>query len=188
VALLIRNLEINQSKALALVGGFGVTTPATPHGPPHVLYIIAGHPHQLSHRKQLEKHSKPDLANSERKMKGDVGGNTASYKVRNTARLAPLAGRPCLTAYTSPHDTRDLVDKDTYARMYMEKWGGAPWVGEGHGEIQKAGKGKGDVIVLGTTPASTPSSSVASTPSVSRNTSTAAKPAVTAEERYRLIC
>ena len=51
-------------------------------------------------------------------------------RVKNEARRAALAGRPCLRQYRTQTDVEGLMDKKEFQRMYEAKWGGAPWLNE----------------------------------------------------------
>jgi hypothetical protein len=95
---------------------------------------------------------------------------TVSRELRNEARRSLLAGRPCLKQYNTGSDVTGLVDKETFQRIYEEKWGGAPWIEESENTDK--------VIILDHAPASSPcsstssgSSSVLSTPLTSTTSS-----------------
>ena len=95
---------------------------------------------------------------------------TISMELRNEARRSSLAGRPCLKQYITRSDVAGLVDKETFQRMYEEKWGGAPWVEESDNTDK--------IIILDPAPASSPcssasltSKSLSSTPSTSKRSS-----------------
>jgi len=101
--------------------------------------------------------------------------DTYDEKIRNCARKSPLAGRPCLRRYENERDLDDLVDKETFERMYEEKWQGAPWLKKVDG-----------TIVLDTTPATSPevSLSKSSSPSSSPRSTTTPSRRATLDERY----
>jgi hypothetical protein len=103
--------------------------------------------------------------------------DTYDEKIRNCARRSPLAGRPCLQRYENERDMNDLVDKETFERMYKEKWQGAPWLKNGDG-----------TIVLDTAPATSPEVSLSKPSSTASSPSSTATPSrrVTLDERYRL--
>jgi hypothetical protein len=95
-------------------------------------------------------------------------------RIRNDARRASLAGRPCLLQYHTPSDIQQLIDKSTFQRMYEEKWGGAPWMDD----FENTDK----VIILDNAPASSPSSSTSVTPSNSTTQSPVSSRRTTLEE------
>jgi hypothetical protein len=99
-------------------------------------------------------------------------------KFRNEARRAPLSGRPCLRQYQTKADVGGLIDKETFQRMYEEKWSGAPW-------LDNVGSDK--VINIDHAPASSPSSSQSYSPSSSTSGSAASSRRTTLENEYFLL-
>jgi len=83
-------------------------------------------------------------------------------RVKNEARRAQLAGRPCLHQYSTPADSEGLIDKKAYQRMYEAKWGGAPWLNEHRDTV---GEKAEDVIVIDMAPPPCPEAAPSITPS-----------------------
>ena len=137
---------------------FWNNTPHTLKG----LCNISFHPHPphllITKRQQCEvtRYPKPQV----------VSRQLEKMAIRNEARRAQLAGRPCLHQYRTATDQGGLVDKKTFQRMYERKWSGAPWMVE---ETSPTGTGDAEII-LDQAPASSPSSSVVSSQTSSRRT------------------
>jgi len=100
-------------------------------------------------------------------------------RVKNEARRAPLAGRPCLHQYNTPGDSKGLIDKTAYQRMYEAKWGGAPWLNEHRDTVGKKGE---NVVVIDMAPPSCPAAAPSITPSSSPSSTAVSSRRTTMED------
>src|SRR5438477_153994 len=103
-----------------------------------------------------------------------------STELRNEARRSSLAGRPCLRQYHTESDVAGLVDKGTFQRLYEEKWGGAPWMEDSENTDK--------VIILDHAPASSPCSSTSKSLLTTPSTSTSTSRRTTLEDEYTPHC